>query len=346
MSIVDVAKAAGVTHGTVSRVINRRGGVSEATARRVREAMKRLGYQPRPPAARRGRKAAIAGARAGCVGLLLVGASRDLLERPGVSRMVAVIESTLRRHGLGLLLAQANSLGELPPAVARGKCDGLLCIGETAERLPPAQRDLPLVWVLSSHARPHRWADHVLPDNEEIGLLAADYLAERGHREVAFYNDQPEHPGFAARGESFCRAAGQRGLNCTALVREAEPGAAQAVWGLRPSCGSAALVDRLVSSTPRPSGLFVPTDEQCLRLYPLLIQRGLQPGVDVTVVSCDNQEAWLRHLDPRPASIDLNFDLMGQRAVEQLLARISHPGQPSGTRVLIPPQLAEAPKSP
>ena len=42
MSIVKVAKAAGVTHGTVSRVINGRGKVSETTANRVREAMARL----------------------------------------------------------------------------------------------------------------------------------------------------------------------------------------------------------------------------------------------------------------------------------------------------------------
>lgn len=346
MSIVEVAKAAGVTHGTVSRVINRRGGVSEETQRRVRAAMKRLGYQPRPREARRGPKAAAAGLQAGCVGLLLVGASRDLLQRPGISSMVAEIESVLRRQKLGLLLAQADSLGQIPPAVARGKCDGLLCIGETNDRLPPAHRDLPVVWVLSSHARPQQWADHVLPDNEEIGLLAADYLASRGHRQVAFFNDQPEHPGFAARGEAFRRAAVERGLACTTYVSAAASADAQAVWGLRQSPGSAALVDRLASDSPRPSGLFVPTDEQCLRLYPLLIQRGLQPGAEVAIVSCDNQEAWLRHLHPRPASIDLNFDLMGQRAVEQLLSRISHPGQQSGTRVLIPPQLIEPSPAP
>jgi DNA-binding LacI/PurR family transcriptional regulator len=341
MSIVEVAKAAGVTHGTVSRVINHRGGVSEATARRVHEAMKRLGYQPRPPAARRGRKPAPPGARAGRVGLLLVGASRDLLERPGASHMVAVIESTLGRQGLGLLLSQTDSLDQLPPAVAPGKCDGLLCIGETPDRPRMPRPELPMVWVLSSHARPHRWADHVLPDNEEIGLLAADYLAGRGQREVAFYNDQPEHPGFAARGAAFCRAAAERGLHVTTFVSPLEPGEGRTLWGLRQSASSAALVERLIQAVPRPTGLFVPTDEQCLRLYPLLTQHGLAPGADVTIVSCDNQEAWLRHLHPRPASIDLNFELMGQRAVEQLLSRIHHPDRAPGTRVWIPPQLVE-----
>ena len=252
-----------------------------------------------------------------------------------------MIERVLGRHGLGLLLAQTEALGQLPPVIARGKCDGLLCIGEAGDRLPAAQRDLPVVWVLSSHARPHKWADHVLPDNEEIGVLAADYLAGAGHCELAFYNDQPEHPGFAARGDSFRRAAAQRGLRSTEFVSPARSADAQAVWGLRQSPGSAELVERLAATTPRPTGLFVPTDEQCLRLYPLLIQSGLRPGGDVTVVSCDNQEAWLRHLHPRPASIDLNFDLMGQRAVEQLLARIGQPGQAPGTRVLIPPRLAD-----
>lgn len=337
MSIVEVAKAAGVTHGTVSRLINGRGGVSEATAARIREVMEQLGYQPRPSGLRRGKRARPAGLRSGTVCLLLVGAPADVLQRPGISTLVAALEGELRRRGLAMLLAQAASLRDLPPCIAQNKADGLMLIGEAEDMLPAACRHLPAVWLLSTHTRPSRWADHVLPDNEQIGILAAEYLSDRGHRRVAFYNEQPEHPGFTARGEAFCAAARDRGLECTAWV--ADKRSAEPVWGFGRSDATDALVQRLVQPQTRPGAVFVPTDEQALRLYPALARRAVQPGRDMLVVSCDNQDVWLRQLEPRPVSIDLNFDLMGSRAVEQLLSRIAHPGQPPGTRILVPPRV-------
>jgi LacI family transcriptional regulator len=341
MSIVEVAKAAGVTHGTVSRMINGRGGVSVATAARIRAAMVQLGYQPKPSGLRRGKKARPTGLRSGTVCLLLVGAPAAVLQRPGISTLVGTLEGELRRRGLAMLLAQAASLRDLPPCITQNKADGLMLIGEAADTLPAAFRHLPAVWLLSTHTRPSRWADHVLPDNEQIGILAAEYLSGRGYHQVAFYNEQPEHPGFTARGESFCKAARDRGLECTAWVAEKQ--SAEPVWSFGRSHATDALVQRLVQAATPASAIFVPTDEQTLRLYPALARHSIQPGYDVLIVSCDNQDAWLRQLQPRPMSIDLNFDLMGSRAVEQLLSRLAHPGHPPGTRILVPPRLSPSP---
>jgi LacI family transcriptional regulator len=339
MSIVKVAKMAGVTHGTVSRLINSRGGVSEATAQRIRKAMAKLRYQPKPPEQRRGKTARPAGLRTGNVCLLLVGAPRDVLDRPGISTTVATIEAELRRHGLSLFLAQAGSLKDLPPCVSRRKADGLLLAGEAGEPLPTAYRSLPAVWILSSHTQPHDWADHVQPDNERIGATAAEHLAAQGHRRVAFYNDQPKHPGFAVRGEAFCATAHQRGMECQSFL--AESSGEGPVWGFGPNAACLKLVERLLAAVPRPQAIFVPTDEQVLRLYPLLARHAVVPGRDLGVLSCDNQEVWLRQLDPRPPSIDLNFELIGRRAVEQLMSRIAHPEQLPGTRILVPPKPIE-----
>src|SRR3954454_25154627 len=57
MSISRVAKLAGVSTATVSRVMNRRSLVSDETVQKVQHAMKRAGYRPAPPAERRGPKA-------------------------------------------------------------------------------------------------------------------------------------------------------------------------------------------------------------------------------------------------------------------------------------------------
>ena len=338
MSIVKVAKLAGVTHGTVSRLINGRGGVSKETTQRIRRAMVKLGYQPKPPEKRRGKTARPAGLRTHNVCLLLVGAPHEVLERPGINMVVATLETQLRQHGMVLMLAQAGSLASLPPCVEQRKVDGLLLVGEAGDVLPAAAyRSLPAVWLLSSHTQPHEWADHVLPDNERVGAMAAEYLAARGHRLVAFYNDQPEHPGFAARGAAFCAAARERGLECQSFL--AEQSGRAALWGFGPNAVGVKLVEHLLGVTPKPQAIFVPTDEQLLRLYPLLARYSIVPGRDLDILSCDNQDAWLRQLDPPPPSIDLNFEVIGRRAVEQLMSRIMHPEQPPGTRIHVPPKL-------
>jgi len=339
MSIVKVAKMAGVTHGTVSRFINSRGGVAEETAQRIRRAMADLDYRPKPPEKRRGKTARPAGLRTHNVCLLLVGAPREVLDRPGISTVVATVETELRQRGLALMLAQTGSLTGLPPCVEQQKVDGLLLAGEAREPLPAAYRSLPAVWLLSSHTQPHEWADHVFPDNERIGVIAAEYLAAHGHQQVAFYNDQPEHPGFAVRGVAFCAAAHQRGMECQSFV--AEPSHAGPLWGFGPNAACVKLVERLLAAATKPQAVFVPTDEQVLRLYPLLVQHGVVPIRDLGILSCDNQNVWLRQLNPLPPSIDLNFELIGRRAVEQLMSRITHPEQLPGTRILVPPKPIE-----
>ena len=125
---------------------------------------------------------------------------------------------------------------------------------------PAAYRSLPAGWFLSSHTQPQAWADHVLPDNERVGLLTAAYLAGRGHRLVAFYNEQPEHPGFATRGAAFCAAAADRGLECQSFV--AKKSRMGVVVGVGPSAACVELVERLLGATPRPQAVLVTTDEQ------------------------------------------------------------------------------------
>ena len=348
MSIVEVARLAGVTHGTVSRFINRRGSVAEETAQRIRLAMAELGYQPKSREQRRGKTARPAGLRTGNVCLLLVGAPREVLDRPGISTTVATIEAELRSRGLSLFLAQSVDLKDMPPCVSRGKVEGLLLAGEAAGSLPKAYRSLPSVWCLSSHTQTQEWADHVLPDNDRIGALAAEHLAARGLRRVAFYNEQACHPGFALREAAFLSVARKLGMDCHSFVAERRDDGP--VWGFGASPHGPQLVERLLAAHPRPQAVFVPTDEQVLRLYPLLMRHSLVPGRDLVILSCDHQEVWLRQLEPRPASIDLNFELIGRRAVEQLVSRIEHPEQSPGTRILVPPKplaaALEAPAAP
>lgn len=333
--MVEVAKLAGVSHATVSRVINRRPDVSSVNVRRVQEAMQRLRYVP--PARRRGPKPSASGVRTGNIGMLFFGETPTLATSPVMALVLHAVQTELTARGFTLTLGQVTSDDGLPPNITNGHVDGLLMHG-----LPPSNdiqhqlsRYSACVWLLSQQRQRGYWGDRVSPDNLQIGALAAKYLTDRGHQRIAIVNCDPTHLGFATRVQGFEGAAREAGVTCVNLVD------AQAETPLVATSGNDAsfnaLIDQLVAAQgPQPTGLFVPRDALTIRMYRVLRARGIQPGRDIDVISCDNIPA-LDALDPRPTTIDVRPQEVGRRAVEQLLWRINNRDAPMNVTALIEP---------
>jgi len=162
---------------------------------------------------------------------------------------------------------------------------------------------------------PDTWGDRVKPDHGAIGQLAAEYLIGRGHRCLAYLNPDAGFPLYQARLASFRAATEAAGLpphvysssGTDDLNLEAER-----------------LVDQWLAASPRPCGIFVPVDRVTLFVYRHLERRGIQPGKDVDIVSCDNERELLSLMRPTPPSIDLNRDMIARLAVERLLWRMKN----------------------
>ena len=360
MSITKVAKIAGVSHGTVSRVINARPGISPDTIRAVRLAMAEVGYVPPPPEKRRGRTAAPYGnglpalsptegaARIGMIGLLVFDESLSILNEPVIASAMAGIEASLAENGIGLQLAQVSQPDRLPAMIDPEHIDGVLF---TANRVTPAIRskltELRAVRFLSSIADLDEevWVDHIMPDNQQIGVMAARYLARRGHQRVAFIEATPRRLNFHERGNAFCLAAQNLGLVASRVMvnKQQRDELYPSISDVRAWLAEA--VDQILAINPRPTGLFVPSDRHTSLVYQLLAERGIKigpanAGGHVEIVSCDNEESRLEPLSPRPASIDIGAVEIGRRAVRRLLIRLQHPEE-SPVRVLVPPKLPE-----
>jgi len=336
--MVEVAKLAGVSHATVSRVINRRSDVSPDSVQRVREAMRRLRYVP--PAKRRGPKPKASGVRTGNLGVLFFSESPTLATSPITAYVLHAIEQEAAANGFSVMLGQVTAAGGLPQSITSGQVDGLLLHGlpPTGEVRQQLSRYSACVWLLSQRRRRGYWGDRVSPDNQAIGSLACRYLLDRGHPRVAVLSMDMGHLGFAARTEGFVETAREAGVPCKDLV------ARQAVLGLsEPSPNEEAqyeaLIDELLA-TPgqRPTGLFIPRDAVTIRMYRALRRRGVMPGRDIEIVSCDNIPA-LDGLDPRPTTIDVRPEEIGRRAVEQLVWRIHQRDAPLNVTAMIEPRL-------
>ncbi len=333
MSIVEVAKLAGVSHATVSRVINNRPGVSPECVKLVRQAMQNIGYTP----SGRGRHAN-GQTRVGNVALLMIGADLTLMMAPVAGAVLHAVEDALADHGFNLILGKLNDSGRLPPNVANGRVDGLLLYG-----FPPPRKHqsrlakFPCVWLLSPRSARGYWGDRIEPDNEAIGKMAAEYLVSRGHKHLGLLNLSPDHLGYEARTRAFSEAAKAGGAEAHVIVDGRVDQSTPFVADFEEQAVKQ-LVTQMKNMPQLPTGLFVPRDPLTVMVYHELRAQGIEPGRDVEVISCNN-EPLLAGLDPKPATIDLRPDVIGRQAVEHLIQRVRKPHDPVTVVSSVEPKL-------
>ncbi|MGN6370768.1 MAG: LacI family DNA-binding transcriptional regulator [Phycisphaerae bacterium] len=332
MSITEVARAAGVSTATVSRVLNELPGVREETIRRVRAAVDSLNYRPRR--SRRGRPgdAGFVGRETGNIAVLALGETRDWLQLPVMASVIAGIQRAAVDYGFRLMLDDVPDPNK-PIALLQGRqCDGAIVF--LTGRLPVSSYEpilsslrgrTPTVWVMGMEMTVGG-VDHVTPDNIGTGYLAHSYLQSRNCERVAYLTTDPGWAFIRLRGQAFLNASYDAGKPATAYLVTGNAAVAEA-YGRNVVTGSTLeeLVAGMAKGKVRPDGLFVATDRTTSQLYPLLAKYRIRPEKDVAIVSCDNEEIRLGALSPRPASIDIGAEEIGFRAVVRLRARMQRP---------------------
>jgi LacI family transcriptional regulator len=337
MSIAKVAERAGVSPATVSLVINNKSSVAPATAEAVRAIIEEIGYEPPPLERRQGRRAVREAAqRVGVVAMM----PGNWLSSPVYGDVLHGLETTARAVDASILLHHVPDPEQSQLEILAGKVDGLILFGGHPQQAQLGKLGaLACVHVMGTPDE-DAWCDHVTYKNSSIGYLAARYLLEKGHRKTACL--ALSDSGFLADRQRTFALAMERGegaaqvLNGDGLVIPSANG--QVLDGKRLS----KLMDQLLASRPRPTGLFVTADIAVPPVYLQLLQRGLRPGKDIEVVSCNNERSLLNGLDPRPAVVDIHAEEVGRRAVERLLWRMQNRKAPAAD-LLIHPSLVESP---
>ena len=183
VTIRDVAKAAGTSISTVSKVINRHYSISEATAARVRQVMEEMNYHP------------MASAQSFASGMtrkvaFLAALQRDVaFDNPHMFEMLCGLEEALQKRGYAVVLRSTDTtaVSALAEEVTPGReCDALAiharCLRGCWRRCLSRTR-FP-TWCLGSRALPARsWIDI---NNVYCGVLASEHLVSLGRRRVAF----------------------------------------------------------------------------------------------------------------------------------------------------------------
>ncbi len=310
-TIRDVAERAGVSHQTVSRVINRHHLVSPQTRERVEEAIRELNYVPSPIA--RG----LNSNRTHSIGLVSTNISDHFF-----AEVAAGAEIEARKHGYYLVIASVEEHAEADERaylrlMLERRVEGLMV---ARPRLPisadqvgsPLQ--VPLVAIASSEAPGLTVVD---VDNRRGGLDAVSFLLARGHARIATITGPTEWQSSRARLEGYRDALRQAGIALEPSLVEQAPG-----WGL--ADGQAAMA-RLLAREVRFTALFAYSDLIAIGAIRELRANGMRVPEDVSVVGYDDIPV-AAFLEPPLTTVSQPMREVGKRAASLLLGAISGGG--------------------
>lgn len=331
MSIVNVAKRAGVSNATVSRVINKHPSVSPETQLAVQTAMNELGFvasdrRPGPKPNSRSRRP---------LGLcFLVQGTAPTFAPPGFLALLRGVEAFCAERSIPLSLKFLSDEAAAVKAFSQDSPSGLLLHGEFPDgELTAKLRRMPCVWLMANPVRP-TWGDQIMPNDEQVGVLAAQYLIAKKHRYIAFINLRRTLWAFRKREDAFISAARKADVDVQ-VISEALPSMNDA----RGTESIQKIVERVAALSRRPTGIFVADDRQMSLLHPALLRKRLISKSETDLVSCNHELPYIEGLNPRPATIDIQFETIARFGVQTLLWRIENPGSDSRVISTVEPRL-------
>lgn len=296
----DVAREAGVSIKTVSRVINEESVVEETTRAGVQEAIDRLGYRPNELA--RGLK----GSRSRTVGLIIADISN-----PFFADLCKEVEEVARSRGYSVILCasaeDAATEHEYIELLLQRRVDGLLLVPAPGEHARLSREELPIVAL----DRPLESIDTatVLAESRKGARLATQHLVSHGHRRVAFVGDDERLYTARQRLAGYLDTMNGSGL-CT-LYR----------LGARDISSAADATRELLSAQEPPTALLAGNGLITAGILRALDERGMRPPRDIALVGFDDTEL-LSTLRPRLTLLHQPSKEMGRRAAEMLFKRI------------------------
>jgi LacI family transcriptional regulator/LacI family repressor for deo operon, udp, cdd, tsx, nupC, and nupG len=306
-TIRDVARRAGVSVATVSRVLNEIPVVRTEMRDRVQVAIAELGYRPSSTA----RSLSLGRSQA-------IGVVAPFFTTPSVVERLRGVSERVGRRGYGLMLFDVETpeqrAGAFRDFARLDRVDGVLVMSLPLydEEVQALERDrLPVVMVDIGHPR----LPNVVIDDERGGELAAKHLLARGHRRIGFVGDLRSSPfGFTS---SERRRTGFR----LALARAGIP--ADDSLDCRGRHGreeARALAIGLLRRRDRPTAVFAASDTQAIGVLEAANMLGLDVPGDVAVIGFDDIE-----IAPVLGLTTVRQPLRqsGRRAADMLLAAIA-----------------------
>ena len=308
VTVIDVARAAGVSKSTVSLVLQGSQLVNEATRVRVNTAIRDLGYVYNRGAA------SLRQAKSRIVGIVV-----NDLTNSFFAELAVGVDQVVQSAGYVQFLANTGEnvdrQREVIASMMEHGISGLVISparGTTAQDFRPlVTAGIPVVVVVRNIAGAK--VSSLMADNHGGAYQAVEHLAGLGHRRIAFLGGFPDTAVFTERMQGYRVALEKSGLSATEDL----------VIGSAPSrAGGVDAVSRALGLPDRPTAAVCFNDAVAFGACDGLRARKLEPGVDFAVVGFDDViEA--RTAVPALTTVSVDPQGMGGRAAQLLLKQIN-----------------------
>ncbi len=329
VTLLDVGRRAGVSHGTVSRVLNNQPiRVSEKTRQRVLRVAQELGYVP---------NRAAQSLKTGRTGTLTVIAYdiTDAFVVECIRYMEAVLTHTrYRARWISCSRTPGHSTAEFITSLQAMPMDGLVVV--ESQRIISdsdilrfhAQTELQVLTLFRQIKGGH--VSSVILDNERGTRLIMQHLLGLGHRKIAFCRDKHNHEGAMIREHTYRTVLAEAGASCRRDWIADSTGTFE---------GGFEAASRILQSAIRPSAIFCFNDLSAFGAIRACIQCGLHVPKDISVTGFDNIHMAACY-NPSLTTIETNFAEVGQLAIQTLISQIEEETPLfEATQVVIQPKL-------
>lgn len=310
VKMFDVARMAGVSQPTVSRVINNSGYVSIETRTRVLKAIGQLNYEPHPAARRLALKLTEN------IGVIISEPLPSLLHNPYYTHILngilEVVEETNFTLSLGTIKTNSEMDFNLPLFIKRKDVDGILILGIVSERqLEKIQRsDCPFL-LIDNHML-HDGIPAVENDDQGAAYKATKYLIEKGHRKIAFIGTGKYNPIGFETWKGFKRAMAETNIPIHPSHIQEED--------ISQKGGSIAM-NAILKSPIKPTGVFASCDYMAAGCLEVLNTCGIHVPNEIAVIGCDDIEI-AKFTNPSLTTVHTNTDEMGKSAAKIIMEMI------------------------
>ncbi|MDY0409328.1 LacI family DNA-binding transcriptional regulator [Virgibacillus soli] len=326
LTIKDIAKMAGVSPGTVSKVINHTGNISQKTIKRVRKVIEETGYQPTFSAK------SLATKKSNLIGLIYAGNINAELNHPFFNDVVNVFKNAIGNLGYDILVFSNNKFSkDKQDYLARCRhfqLDGCLIIaGDQIEEATTEldQSNVPCVGVDIILNGPN--SSYVTTDNNKVSEAVVTHLYLNRIKEVAFIGGPEDSVISNLRKESFIK-----NINLFGMLTKDD-------WlqhgDYFEESGYQAM-NRILEKSPLPQAVFAISDMMALGALRALKEKGISVPEEIKIIGCDDIEA-CRYSNPSLATVKQDKEKIGQLAAHMLHDLINGDVQP--TSVLVDPEL-------
>ncbi|HEX6386666.1 MAG TPA: LacI family DNA-binding transcriptional regulator [Anaerolineae bacterium] len=309
VTIEDVAQAAGVSRQTVSRAINDKEEISQATKDRVLQAVQEMGYRPSRLAQ------GMVTQRTRTVGLVLADITNPFF--PEVTRGV---QDKAQHNDYNVFLCNTDAKAEAEMQVLRSLAaqhvDGIILFSHQAsdEDLRSfADTYRPLVLINRVFEHPH--VNILMVDNYRGGQLAAEYFIENGHTRIGVLTNAVTSLSQVRRLQGFKQEMKDHGLLLANDRIVAAPANLE---------GGYQAAQQLLSRHPDTTAIFTYNDLMALGAIRASSERGLRIPTDIAIIGFDDIR-FAAMATPSLSSVYVDKYAIGQKAMSRLLAMINSP---------------------